>query len=69
LPTDSSEEAKEKRQIKSYRDFDGLEFLVKVGIEMPKNPQYQPENCVQTVITPDFKEYKEQMAGKAGWGF
>jgi hypothetical protein len=59
LPTDTSENAQEQRKVASYKDFDGLEFLVKVGIDTPKNPQYKATNCVQCVVTPDWKEYVE----------
>jgi hypothetical protein len=57
LPSDMSEKAQEERKIASYKDFDGLEFLIKVGIEISKNPQYKSKNCIQTIITPDFEEY------------
>jgi hypothetical protein len=59
LPTDLSDSAKEQRKVDSYKDFDGLEFLIKVGIDTPKNPQYKTENCVLCVVTPDWKEYAE----------
>jgi hypothetical protein len=62
LPTDTSDAAKEKRKISSYKDFDCLEFLIKVGIETPKNPQYNKANSIQCVVTPDFKEYAEYKA-------
>ncbi|GHS95157.1 hypothetical protein AGMMS49949_09360 [Alphaproteobacteria bacterium] len=62
MPTDTSEHAKEKRRIKSYADFNGLEFLIKVGIEKPQNPQYKTENCVLGIVTPDWKEYTEYSA-------
>jgi hypothetical protein len=59
LPEDMSDAAKNARKVASYKEFDGLEFLIKVGIETPKNPQYNKANSVQCVITPDFKEYTE----------
>jgi hypothetical protein len=59
LPTDMSDTAKNARKVASYKEFDGLEFLIKVGIETPKNPQYNKANSIQCVITPDFKEYTE----------
>jgi hypothetical protein len=59
---DESEAAKEKRRVASYKDFDGLEFLIKVGVEVPKNPQYKTENRVLCVVTPDMKEYLERKA-------
>jgi hypothetical protein len=68
LPTDMSEAAKDARKVASYNDFNGLEFLIKVGIETPKNPQYKTENCLQCVVTPDWKEYAEQRANQAMQG-
>ncbi|MDR1207850.1 MAG: hypothetical protein LBJ89_00700 [Holosporales bacterium] len=64
LPSDISETAKNARKVASYKDFDGLEFLIKVGIETPKNPQYKTENCMQCVVTPDWKEYAEYKANQ-----
>jgi hypothetical protein len=60
MPSDNSDVAKEKRKVASYKDFDGLEFLIKVGIEVPKNPQYKTENRVLSIITPNMKEYRER---------
>jgi hypothetical protein len=59
LPTDMSDAAKEQRKVASYKDFDGMEFLAKVGIDTPKNPQYKTANCIQCVVTPNWKEYAE----------
>jgi hypothetical protein len=64
-PMDTSDAAKEARKVASYKDFDCLEFLIKVGIETPKNPQYKKANSIQCVITPDFKEYAEHRANSA----
>lgn len=60
LPTDTSEEAKKLRKVQSYREFDGLTFLIKVGVENSKNPQYPPKNCVQSIVTPDWPEYSKE---------
>jgi hypothetical protein len=64
LPTDISDAAKNARKVVSYKDFDGLEFLLKVGIVTPKNPEYKKENCVQCIVTPDWKEYSEYKANQ-----
>jgi hypothetical protein len=61
-PKDTSDLAKEQRKVASYKEFDGLEFLVKVGVDTPKNPQYKTTNCIQCVVTPDWKEYAEYKA-------
>ncbi|GHS91905.1 hypothetical protein AGMMS49949_03080 [Alphaproteobacteria bacterium] len=70
LPTDMSEDAKEKRTIKSLQDFEGLEFLIKVGVELSQNPQYKSSNSLQAVVTPDWPEYpKEFASSEANWPF
>jgi hypothetical protein len=63
-PTDTSDTAQIARKVANYKEFDGLEFLIKVGIETPKNPQYKTENCMQCVVTPNFKEYEEYKANQ-----
>lgn len=62
LPTDTSEKAREKRRIKSYQDFEKLEFLIKVGIEKPHDSRFPPENCVQSIMTPDRPEFAKYFA-------
>jgi hypothetical protein len=59
LPLDESPEVQAKRRVASYKEFDGLEFVVKVGIETPKNPLYKTENCIREIITPDKAEYAQ----------
>ncbi|MDR1551815.1 MAG: hypothetical protein LBS14_04025 [Holosporaceae bacterium] len=69
-PKDISDLAKDQRKVDGYKDFDGLEFLIKVGIETPKNPQYKTANCIQCIITPDMKEYakhKESQSMPGTW--
>lgn len=56
-PTDMSESAKEKRRIRSYQEFDHLEFLIKVGVENPHDPRFSPQNYLQYVVTPDWPEF------------
>jgi hypothetical protein len=55
-PTDVSEAAK-KARIAEYRDFDGIRFLAKIGIE-PAKGEYKAKNTITTVITPDMKEWR-----------
>ena len=59
LPTEESEEARAKRKVQNYADFNGLQFWIKVGVESPKNPQYSQANSLQCVITPDWPEYRD----------
>jgi hypothetical protein len=60
---DKSPEARAKRS-KELKDFDGLRFLVKIGIEKgkPKNDgsteSYKDRNVIDTIITPDKPEYR-----------
>ena len=63
-PTDPSEEAKAKRRIQSYREFDGLCFLIKIGVK-PGNVsataptvRYAPENCISTILLPGMADYR-----------
>jgi hypothetical protein len=61
-PDDQSEAAKQAR-VAEYGDFDGLRFLVRVGISPAANG-YPAKNTVREVITPDRKEWRaiEQIA-------
>jgi hypothetical protein len=54
-PTDVSEKAKKER-VAEYRDFDGIRFLAKIGIE-PAKGEYKAKNTITTVITPDMREW------------
>ena len=50
-PDDQSEAAK-KARVAEYAEFDGLRFLVRVGVE-PARDGYKAKNTVAEVITPD----------------
>jgi hypothetical protein len=50
-PDDQSETAK-KARVADYGDFDGLRFLVRVGVE-PARDGYKAKNTLDEVITPD----------------
>jgi hypothetical protein len=62
-PDDKSAEARAKRK-KELTEFDGLRFLVKVGIEKGKpksagsSETYKDRNVIDTIITPDKPEYR-----------
>lgn len=62
-PHDFSEEAKAKRRIQSYREFDGLIFPIKVGVKSggaqdPSSTRhYAPENCIKSILLPGSPEY------------
>jgi hypothetical protein len=55
-PDDKSDTAKEARRTTSYGDFNGLSFMVKIGVEPPQNG-YKAKNKLDHVITPN----------EAGW--
>jgi hypothetical protein len=50
-PADQSEEAK-KARIAEYSEFDGMRFLIRVGVE-PARDGYKAKNTILEVITPD----------------
>jgi hypothetical protein len=50
-PDDLSEAAK-KARVAEYKDFDGLRFIVRVGVE-PARDGYKAKNTLAEVITPD----------------
>jgi hypothetical protein len=58
---DMSDAAKAARNISSYFDLDGLEPLIKIGIETDKGGVYPDKNKVMSIITPDNKAYKSHM--------
>ena len=53
---DESDAAVRAQQVTGYQDFDGLRFVVRVGVKPPQNG-YSARNFVKEIITPD----------KAGW--
>jgi hypothetical protein len=57
MPDDSSDEARNKRRVNGLQDFDGICFLAKLSVEKDKTGQYSDKNKIQTVITPNMKEY------------
>lgn len=56
---DESEEAQEARIIENWTDIDGLEVLVKIGIEKSKDSQYPDKNRIVAFIGPDSKDWDE----------
>jgi len=60
---DQGPEAFRKRQIASWGDFNGMEFVCRVGIEKDKTGQYDDKNKISEVITPDMPEYKNNGVG------
>jgi hypothetical protein len=62
LPTDMSEAAQAKRRVRGFEEFDGMEFVAKIGVEKGKDG-YQDKNRIAAVTTPDKKEYQQVMSG------
>jgi hypothetical protein len=51
-PDDKSDAAKEARRTTSYGDFNGLSFIVRIGVEAARNG-YKAKNRLDCVITPN----------------
>ncbi len=66
-PDDESDEAKRKRLVQGYGDFNGMEFIAKVGVE-PAKGEYQAKNKLVGAITPDKPEYSGAPSQPAGKG-
>ncbi len=62
-PKDNSPQAQNARCIQGLADLDGIEFVVKVGIE--KSKDQDPKNTIGVVIMPDHKDYTALMSGGA----
>ncbi|CAK0781789.1 DUF669 domain-containing protein [Gammaproteobacteria bacterium] len=60
-PKDNRPEAVKARCIRGFGDLNGLEFVVRVGIE--KDQHGDDRNCMAQVIEPNHKDYAAVMAG------
>lgn len=56
-PEDMSDTAMAGRRINGWRDFNGLVFWARVGVEKDKTGQYSDKNKIACVLTPDMKDY------------
>ena len=63
-PKDMSEMAIQARQINSFDDLNGLDIVIKIGIEHDRNGLYQDKNRVASIITPEHISYNEYMNGQ-----
>ena len=63
-PKDMSEVAISSRKINSFDELNGLDCVIKIGIECDKRGQYQDKNRVASIITPDHICYSEYMNGQ-----
>ena len=57
-PNDESDAARRARTPKGWSDFDQLRFMVRVGIEPPRNG-YEAKNSIREVITPEKQAWKK----------
>ena len=57
-PDDASDAAKRARLVSGYGDFDGIEFVGKVGIEPGQNG-YKDKNRLKAVVTPGMTGYAQ----------
>jgi hypothetical protein len=68
-PKDMSEIAMAARKIDSFSELEGLEPIIKIGIESDRSGVYQDKNKIATIITPDHKFYQEYAnANDVPWG-
>ena len=75
-PDDMSDTGMAARRIEGWKDFNGLVFWAKIGVEKDKTGQYQDKNKIICVITPDMKEYgkmtepepAQSKPAAQGWG-
>ena len=63
-PKDMSETAKAKRNVRGFRNLDGLEFFAKIGIERDDNGTYPDKNKIAHVVVPGEPQYAALKAGK-----
>ena len=63
-PKDMSETAKAKRNVRGFRNLDGLEFFAKIGIERDDNGTYPDKNKIARVVVPGEPQYAALKAGR-----
>ena len=61
-PNDKSERSIKARSLESYNDLEGLQFVVKIGVEIDKTGQYSDKNKIVAAITPADKNYTTLMS-------
>jgi hypothetical protein len=66
-PKDMSEAAQAARKIDSWDELDGLEPVVKIGIESDRSGVHPNKNRIASIITPDKPEYKTHMSLDIPW--
>jgi hypothetical protein len=68
-PKDMSETAMAARKINSFSELEGLEPIIKIGIEHDRGGVYQDKNKVASIITHDNSFYKDYVNNQdIPWG-
>src|SRR5215469_18427046 len=67
-PKDMSDAAKAKRNLRGFRDLDGIEFIAKIGIKRgepaPDGGHYPDKNVIAHVVEPVEPQWAEIRAGR-----
>jgi hypothetical protein len=66
-PKDMSDAAQAARKIDSWDELDGLEPIVKIGVEHDRSGVYGDKNRIASIITPDKPEYKSYASPDIPW--
>jgi hypothetical protein len=57
-PSDESDAARVARTPQGWADFDQLRFVVRIGVELPKDG-YAAKNTIKEIITPERQDWKK----------
>ncbi len=57
-PDDKSDAAQKMRTVSGWQDFDGLRFMVRIGVQPPQNG-YDAKNTIREIITPERQAWKK----------
>ncbi len=63
-PNDNSERAQRLRKVEDMGELNGLECIIKIGIEQSKDGKYQAKNKASSIITADHKVYAGLMGSQ-----
>jgi hypothetical protein len=68
-PKDMSEAAMSARKIDSFGELEGLEPIIKIGVEHDRGGIYQDKNKVASIVTPDNSFHKNYVNNQnIPWG-
>lgn len=67
-PTDMSDAAKAKRNLRGFRDLDGIEFIARIGVKRgdpaPDGGVYPDKNIIAHIVEPNEPQWAEVRAGR-----